>query len=280
MAELTIPSPTTSCGPRVVVGRSGYDVRVPVDDRSARAADGTAPLATRWRSVHDLAEAWCPPTGRTVVVAPHPDDETLGAGGLIADRRARGLDVVVVAVTDGDAAYDAGGDPALAAVRRDEQLAALDALGCGPDTIVRLGVGDGRAPANESTIADRLAALLDVDDLLVAPWVGDHHSDHEAVGRAGVDAARRVGCRHVSWLFWAWHHADPATSPGGRPLLRFELSGEDRRRKSTALDRHVSQRRPYGASPPILSDELVEPVTWPAEFFVPGSETNENPVTT
>ena len=41
----------------------------------------------------------------TLVLAPHPDDETLGAGGLIARLRRAGVPVTIVAITDGENAY-------------------------------------------------------------------------------------------------------------------------------------------------------------------------------
>ena len=44
----------------------------------------------------------------TVVVSPHPDDETLGRDGLIARLRSKGIDVTVIAVTDGENAYEDG----------------------------------------------------------------------------------------------------------------------------------------------------------------------------
>lgn len=42
---------------------------------------------------------------RLVVVAPHPDDEVLGCGGLIAAARAAGVPVLIIALTDGELAY-------------------------------------------------------------------------------------------------------------------------------------------------------------------------------
>jgi GlcNAc-PI de-N-acetylase len=39
---------------------------------------------------------------RLLVIAPHPDDETVGAGGAIATARERGWNVTVVFVTSGD----------------------------------------------------------------------------------------------------------------------------------------------------------------------------------
>jgi LmbE family N-acetylglucosaminyl deacetylase len=40
-----------------------------------------------------------------VVLSPHPDDETLGTGGLIADARATGQEVDVIVVTDGSGSH-------------------------------------------------------------------------------------------------------------------------------------------------------------------------------
>src|SRR5690606_30041337 len=91
---------------------------------------------------HDL-DVVIAPTGRTVVVVPHPDDEALAAGGLIAHQRARGREVVVGAVTDGDAAYPDWEGTHLARVRRREQLEALHRLGVGRHAVHRLGIPDG-----------------------------------------------------------------------------------------------------------------------------------------
>ena len=58
-----------------------------------------------------LDPATCRP-GRPLIVAPHPDDEILGAGGLLALAGGE-----IVAVTDGEASHEAypGGPAALAA---------------------------------------------------------------------------------------------------------------------------------------------------------------------
>jgi LmbE family N-acetylglucosaminyl deacetylase len=67
------------------------------------------------------------PAQKSTVVAPHPDDETLAAGGLIATQRSRHLPVTLLAVTDGEAAYP--DVPDLARTRRLEQARAAVALG-------------------------------------------------------------------------------------------------------------------------------------------------------
>ena len=59
----------------------------------------------RWAPQRTDAQRWEPPRKLTVVVAPHPDDETLLSGGLIAHQARAGVPVIVLAVTDGEAAY-------------------------------------------------------------------------------------------------------------------------------------------------------------------------------
>src|SRR5580692_8282234 len=98
----------------VVADRSSFDTSIP----------GTPECY--WAALEP--PAWSPRAGPLVVVAPHPDDETLGAGGLIHTWAARhGLPVVIVSVTDGEAACPE--IPNLAAVRRSELEAARRELG-------------------------------------------------------------------------------------------------------------------------------------------------------
>ncbi len=86
------------------------------------------PLWTRWRTALADAECWRPPAGRILVVVPHPDDEVLATGALLAGAD----DAALLAVTDGEAAYPRQVAPeALAERRRCEQDAAArrDAAG-------------------------------------------------------------------------------------------------------------------------------------------------------
>ena len=72
-----------------------------------------------------------------VVVAAHPDDEVLGAGGLISVLAAAGARLRLVAVTDGEGSHRGRADPAMLATRRTaETAAALSALGAGTAEVV------------------------------------------------------------------------------------------------------------------------------------------------
>src|SRR5690242_4645032 len=87
--------------------------------------------------------------GPVLVLAPHPDDESLGCGGLIAACCARGQDVYVVILTDGAGSHPHSRDyPAarLSRLREEEARAAVAALGLADDRISFFGLPDGRAP--------------------------------------------------------------------------------------------------------------------------------------
>ncbi len=97
-------------------------------------------------------------TERVLILSPHCDDETLGAGGAIAQARARGLRVRVVFLTNGDGsrstqiAYDvrhmkSDSMRQLAVMRQKETILALAELGVGSRDIVFLGYPDGGTQA-------------------------------------------------------------------------------------------------------------------------------------
>lgn len=95
--------------------------------------------------------------GRLLIVAPHPDDETLGCAGLIQQAQASGVEVFVVLMTNGDGyqyertlmvAQDvlrgtSKEHLALGARRRNESLRALAELGVPADHVISLGYPDG-----------------------------------------------------------------------------------------------------------------------------------------
>lgn len=214
-------------------------------------APGTPEAAWQaWPGWAGLPETPLGPFGRVVVVAAHPDDEVLGFGGAIALLSASGTEVTVVAVTDGEGSHP-GSDVMtardLAELRTAETRAALAELGATAATVVRLKVPDTRVEAYEDDVAARIAGLAAGADLVVAPWTGDVHGDHEAAGRAAVRAAASAGV--ACWLYpvWMWHWAAPDDPrvPWRRAAL-VRLSPEVLDRKRAAVRQFVSQIAPLG----------------------------------
>lgn len=221
---------------------------------------------TAWAELRRTAPAWVPTPGRTIVVAPHPDDEVLGAAGIIAMQTAAGQPVEVIAVTDGEAAYPTVPPSTLADLRRHEQQAALVELGAPTLTVRRLEIPDGGVSDHEHQLTTVLEELLEPDDLLVTPWVWDHHCDHEAVGRAAARAARTVGCTRASSLFWAWQHTDP-TEAAATTMRRLDLHPDLLVQRDAALACHSTQITDAVAAP-ILAVADLEPMLWSAEYYL------------
>ena len=145
---------------------------------------------------------------RVVVVAAHPDDETLGASGCLQALHRAGAQVTLVVATDGDAAYPALGSAArrdLGRARRAELAAALRAQGLGEVPVHWLGLPDSGLAGCSAELRASLAPLLTGADAYLAPWTGDPHPDHQAAGEAAADVAPVTahGWSYPIWM-WAW----------------------------------------------------------------------------
>jgi len=99
---------------------------------------------------------------RLIVLAAHPDDESLGAGGLIAEAAGRGVPVTVVVVTNGEASHPDSPTlrPAdLAAIRRVEVRSAIARLAPRADVHL-MGLPDGRLTEMVGPLTARIASLV------------------------------------------------------------------------------------------------------------------------
>ena len=221
----------------------------------------------KWLEALRGLPVWSAPAVPLLVVSPHPDDETLGCGGLIAAERRRGAQVLVAAVTDGEHAYpgEEGGEP-LAVTRRGEQQRALARLGVEAESVLRLGLTDSSVGAREAELVERLVERLTPESCIVAPWEGDFHPDHEACGRAAAEASGRTGARLISYFFWTWHRGTPETL-AGLNLAIFPLDDELLRAKTEALACHRSQLERV-AGGPVLPPELLGPAQRSFEVFL------------
>jgi LmbE family N-acetylglucosaminyl deacetylase len=191
---------------------------------------------------------------RAVVIAPHPDDETLGAGGTIAMLLDKGAETVVVFASNGEASHPVStaiSPRELSARRTAESAAALDALTPAVDAriaVVRWQLPDGGLAGREEAMAERLGELLQPGDWCLATWDRDGHPDHEAVGRAARDGSASAGARLLSYPVWAWHWAAPPGLPWSR-ASRLVLSQSARTRKRQAVACYKSQIEPLGPGP-------------------------------
>jgi LmbE family N-acetylglucosaminyl deacetylase len=202
-------------------------------------------------------------------VAAHPDDEVLGVGGLIAMLAASRARLRLVAVTDGEHSHRGHVSAAALARRRTaETAAALRALGAREIQVIRLGLPDSGLAAREDELTAALAPLVAGFDLCLAPWDGDMHPDHEAVGRA----ARRAGPGALyCFPVWMWHWASPGDPrvPWAR-ALRVPLPPRALGRKRAAITCFASQTtdRGHGLGP-VLAPGMIAHFTRAMEVLLP-----------
>jgi LmbE family N-acetylglucosaminyl deacetylase/protein-L-isoaspartate O-methyltransferase len=200
------------------------------------------------------------------VVAAHPDDETLGAGGLLVECARQGIPITVVVVTDGSASHPASRTvdaDQLAAIRQRELFLAVSEL-CPGAEVVMCGFKDGQTSAERDDIEIALARVIGPASTLVAPWRGDGHRDHRVVGELGAEIAARNGATLFEYPIWMWHWAQPDDERvpwESAQTLRLDHSARNVKRRALAL--HHSQVAGVG---PARGDEAVLTEDFRANF--------------
>jgi LmbE family N-acetylglucosaminyl deacetylase len=144
--------------------------------------------------------------GTCLILAPHPDDESLGCGGLIAACCTAGRPPAVAILTDGSGSHPGSElypPPKLAALRAQEAIKAVACLGLPKERLVFLGERDTEAPHSGpgfNRAVERVAdcAARFACAALLSTWRGDPHADHLAAALIGQAAARRAGLHYCA----------------------------------------------------------------------------------
>ena len=222
--------------------------------RGCERAPG-ASMAPDWSKMLARCPAWTPEDGALLVVAPHPNDEILGAGGLMQTWVAGGREVSVLSVSDGEAANP--GFEGLANVRRGEVREALRKLCPTHVSVTRLGLPDGRVTEHLNRVRNAMLSFCRDRLTLIAPYERDGHPDNDAVGAMCVDFARSWNIPIARYALRAWgrpacSRPDPAAMSKER-WVKFALSDDARRAKARAVQCFHSQMDPAAseaAGPP------------------------------
>lgn len=221
---------------------------VPFHHADAGTAESTWLGSDRWDDVATLdLRAVVRRYARVLVVSAHPDDETLGIGGLLSDLADAGAGVCLLVATDGERSHPVGDErarTALALRRRREVERAVGGLAPAA-RISHLGLPDGALDRHEEALVDQVLRRTDPDTLVLAPWVADGHGDHDAVGRACVEAVSRSGADLAHYPVWLWHWGTPEALPWAQ-VVAHEPSLSSSWRKRAALEEFPSQTTAWG----------------------------------
>jgi N-acetylglucosamine malate deacetylase 1 len=157
------------------------------------------------------AKLRCPIGRRLLAISPHPDDETIGAGGLLLAHGGQ-ADISVITVFNGD------GGGLLQGVEHDAtdykkhlREARLEELGRACQhfsgrVIGSLGLADGTIPAPIGPAADRLRELVDLarPDVVILPWLLDQQADHRTANLLWATSCANLPCMVLGSEIWSF----------------------------------------------------------------------------
>lgn len=179
---------------------------------------------------------------RALVLAPHPDDEVLGPGGTVAKLADGGTDVSVLIVTKG---MPPEFDSSTVETVRTEARAAQALLGVKSTLFLDFPAADLDTIPHRDTnraFADIFESLR--PDLLLIPFNGDLHRDHQRTFLSAMVAARPSppGSPRLIWAYETLSETNwnaPLLTPTFAPQVFVDISGY--------LDRKLAAIRAYSS---------------------------------
>lgn len=208
-----------------------------------------------WNRISSWLQGSSPdPNLRVLVLAAHPDDETIGASLLLS----RFPQSSVAFLTDGaprdTSLWSAGVNGSrddYAKTRKQEALDALHYAGVSAQRMFWLDAVDQEAAFEMSRLAERCAKLMtDIRPAVVVthPYEGGHPDHDSAAVVARIATSLLDNENRPALLEMTSYHARDGQCVTGEflhrssPEMRFEFSPSDRERKRKMLDAYASQR--------------------------------------
>jgi LmbE family N-acetylglucosaminyl deacetylase len=219
--------------------------------------------------------------GPILVMAPHPDDESLGCGGLLALAAQRGVVARVVIMTDGSGSHPGSTEfppERLRGLREQEATQAVQALGLPADAVVFLRQPDGALPRTGPG-ADALVDEISAECVrigaasLMSTWIFDGHGDHVTTAILAKRISRKSRTNLYYYPIWGLK-LDPAARLGMYAKLRGWRIDIDQvlDRKRNAIACHRSQMSDLikdSENIPLTAD-VYAPFSRPFETYVAG----------
>lgn len=154
-----------------------------------------------------------------LVIAPHPDDETFGCGGMIALKCQIGAKVSILFLTDGEASHKSccqTSPESIGSARRFLAHEVCVGLGVGRENIHWLGLPDGSIPhvggSDFPVVLRHMAELVELinPEEIFVPHPHDSWPDHEAASELVHHAVRQsrscAAAKIIYYPVWLWHN--------------------------------------------------------------------------
>jgi LmbE family N-acetylglucosaminyl deacetylase len=186
-----------------------------------------------------------------LVLAPHPGDETLGCGGLIAHCCRRGRPPFLMVLADGSASppgQNALTPDELANRHEQETRAAVQCLGMPIDRMIMVGLFDGHIPTEGrvfEAVVKAVSLVMWARDcnVICAPWAGSPVAEHAASFAIAAEVARRTGVGLFSYAEPGW------SLPAEAVIQRLDITAQfDRKRAARAAHATLPGGQPSEAA--------------------------------
>ncbi len=216
-----------------------------------------------------------------LVLSPHPDDETLGCGGLIAMLRNANVKVSVVFITDGSASHTSKTHPSnqLALLREKEARAACDMLNVSTENVYFLRCQDSQLQLLSSEDLEKKAKLISelvgIENYktIAVPWRKDPHPDHIVTTQIGniVIKNHNPTLTKLEYPIWLWKNGKESDWPFQNEVTAFRLDITPYvAQKKSAMEQHQSQLGMIvldDANGFVMTEELLKPFYGTHEYF-------------
>lgn len=220
--------------------------------------------------------------GSSLVVAPHPDDETLGCGGTVALMHKQGIAVHFLFISDGSMSHPNSKQfpsEKLRDLREQEARKAVQILVGNTDHINFFRLKDSLVPDKNSALfsetVERVTRLINQvrPETIFVPWQQDPHRDHRATWEILSEAVKNATAkpRFLEYPIWFWElgKREDLELIGQMKKLAVAID-ETLEIKNKALAAHVSQVTHLIDDDPegfMLSAEVIAHFNTPRELF-------------
>lgn len=220
--------------------------------------------------------------GASLIIAPHPDDETLGCGGTVALLRKYDIPVHFIFVSDGTMSHPNSKkfpELKLRKLREKEAKEAVLALGGDKDCMEFLRIKDTRVPHRNDpdfmeTVARIAKSILAIQpETVFIPWQKDPHRDHQATWEIMSEVWSKLENkpRVLEYPIWLWELGNPEDVEVIDQMKKLAVNIEETLPvKNKALSAHVSQVTAMIDDDPegfMLSEQVIAHFNIPTEVF-------------
>jgi len=214
-----------------------------------------------------------------LIIAPHPDDEVIGLGGLMLQTLQTGGKVNIVYLTDGEGSA-AGQDKELikrARIALSEKVASE--LNINPACIQRFHLPDsvvprkGKSGFEEAVVQlTQLINNLNPEAAFATDALDYWPFDHVACSEMAIEAVSRSDNKPELWFYWVWAwfhlwHAWQSPKLAFSNLCKIDVSSQMEKKKEL-LDLYLKPQSPEGKPwSGVLPEVMLYPFSKPFEFI-------------